>query len=236
MQKISKDRLCTALESLQLKELESLEREAAEYPHRFSMRFQFGMRRLLQVPGGQSGPSPVKGHISLSRTGFIFLALFLAVLGMCAAAIAVGNGYRLVEKVFPRYSIIRYENAVSQEHGEYITYEMTYIPDGFKLDKESSIHVASLGETYTCYFKDKEYISMNQEYADRVNTSLNTEDAELVSMTIDGREGYYLSNRDIENFLWVEGEYSFMVIGCGIDKDTLIRIVQGVKPQEDIKD
>ena len=139
------------------------------------------------------------------------------------------NAYRLVEKVFPKYSDIRFENPVSQEHTEFVLYEITELPEGFVKDEENSFYNPAVGAS-TTYRKEKTYIVLSQEYADKTSMHLNTEGTTLVPMQIGERNGYHLSNRGAEVFLWTEGEYCFTVFST-TSESTLIEVVKSIKPQ-----
>lgn len=241
MQKISDSDLKRALILFHQNEIAGFEEEAARHPHHFSLRFRLRMRLLLwRVKFGRNsektdrgaertGPAPVKKHIPIRKTALVFLAIFLAAIGFCTAAIAVQNAYRLVEKVFPKYSDIRFENPVSQDHTEFVLYEITEVPEGFVKDEENCFFHPAMGAD-TTYFKGNDYIDLNQEYADRAKMRLNTEGTTLVPMRIGERDGYHLSNRGVETFVWIEGQYCFTVCGI-IDESTLIEVVKSVKPQ-----
>ena len=248
MQQISDSDLKKALITFHLNEIAWFEEEAARNPHHFSLRFRLRMRLLLwkmKIKGifsttdqehrahqelKPSEPSPARGHISLRKMVLVFLAIFLAVIGFCTAAIAVQNAYRLVEKVFPKYSDIRFENPVSQEHTEFVLYEITEVPEGFVKDEESSFYNAATNEAATVYWKGKTSIVLDQSYADKAKKRLNTEGATLVPMRIGERDGYHLVNRGVEMFFWTEGEYCLMVYG-EVSESTLIELVESVKPQ-----
>ena len=207
--------------------------ESAKYPYRFSLQFRFQMWRLLNgfVRDGseeRTGPSPVKRYIPLRRAAIVFFAILLSIVGFCASVIGVQNAYRMVEEIFEKYSSVRYENPVSEEHGEFVLYEIARLPDGFVLDEEDSYCNTKSGQASTTYRKEDDYIILEQDYVDNYQWDFNTEDTSLVSMVIGSKEGSYYANKNVEHFFWIEGEYGLLIFTT-LDKNELSSLVQETK-------
>ena len=231
MQKISDAELRDALLEYQIREAERLQKIAAESPHRFSLRFHLRMQELFRKSADiKEGPSPVQRAIPIRKIGIVLIAVLLAVLSLCATAIAVRNAYRLVEKVFPKYSDVHYENPVPQEHGEFVLYEITDLPEGFVQDEESSFYMPNKGKAFTAYYRGDEYVILKQHYADTVSDRLNTENIMLKPITNADIAGYSYSNEGVTYILWTEKQFAFLLCG-NVDKDTLIDAADDVKLQ-----
>lgn len=231
MQKISDSEIREALIEYQIMEAERLQNIAAESPHRFSLRFHLKMHSLLQKTANvKEGPSPVQRAIPIRKIGIVLIAVLLAVLGLCATAIAVRNAYRLIERVFPRYSDVRYENPVSQEHGEFVLYEVTEVPEGFVKDETTSYCIPSVGNVLTIYRRDNEYFILEQRYADVAKSRFNTEGVSLKPFTIDSIAGYTYANGDLTNYLWTEKDFVLLLYG-NISGAALEDIVCKIAPQ-----
>ena len=231
MQKISDSEIREALIEYQIMEAERLQKIAAESPHRFSLRFHLKMHSLLQKTANvKEGPSPVQRAIPIRKICIVLIAVLLAVLGLCATAIAVRNAYRLIENVFPRYSDVQYENPVSQEHGEFVLYEIAELPEGFVKDEESSYCVSSVGEALTTYWNCSDFIFLHQLYAEDMHRRINTEDIQLEPKEFNGIDGYYYSQNGVSNYLWIHDNFVFQLYGS-IDDEILIDLIDNVKPQ-----
>ena len=216
MQQISDSRLREAIIRFHHNEVLKLEEEAARNPHHFSLRFQLRMKFLLWKTRiknvfkktvqdtKHTGPAPIDKYIPMRKIGIVFLAILLAIVGLGTVVIAVQNAYKLIEKVFPKYSEIRYENPVSQEHTEFVLYEITELPEGFEKDEDTSYHDVVLGKAVTFYWNKDDFILLEQDHADELLKRLNTENIILAEMSIDGKEGYYFSNQGVSTFLWTE--------------------------------
>lgn len=231
MQKISNSEIREAFIEYQIMEAERLQKIAAESPHRFSLRFHLKMHSLLQKTADvKEGPSPVQRAIPIRKIGIVLIAVLLAVLGLCATAIAVRNAYRLIEKVFPRYSDVRYENPVSEERSEFVLYEVTEVPEGFVKDEANCYCDPSVGDALTSYQRENEYFVLEQQYADKAKSKLNTENVSLKSFTTGSITGYSFVNKGITYILWIEKEFALLLSG-NISEDTLINIAEHVEPQ-----
>jgi len=242
MLKISNDDVKRLLMEYGDEEMERIDRLAeVTPPHRFSLRFRIRMRLLLWRMAFKPtlvvsntkvhGPSPVTRYIPLKRMTIVFIAIILAMIGLCGTAIGVRNAFRLVEKVFPKYSDIRYENPVPQKQEEFELYEFTYIPEGFVLDEKESAFSKFSGVATTYYSNGKCFLVLRQQFADGINFHFNTEDIEMVPMSIEHIEGFYCSNQSINIFAWINGNYCLTVSG-NIDQDILSKLVLGVNKSQ----
>ena len=241
MLKISNEDIKDTLIRMQTTDLFQFEQwNAVLPPHRFSLRSRIRFRYLLwrnqndylsEKANMPSGPSPVKRYIPVRKLAVIMIAILLAILTFSFSAIAVRNAFELIEKIFPWYSEIRYENPVVQEQNDYVLYELTYIPEGFVLVEEESCHINSSGDVYTYYANGDLSIIFEQENARKMKNNIDTEKTQLISLSIDGKEGYYFSNPEMEVFFWVEGNYYLSISAC-VDKETLIKIVKGVRVKD----
>lgn len=241
MLKISNDDVKRLLMEYGDEEMERIDRLAeVTPPHRFSLRFRIRMRLLLWRMAFKPtlvvsntkvhGPSPVTRYIPLKRMTIVFIAIILAMIGLCGTAIGVRNAFRLVEKVFPKYSDIRYENPVPQEQAEFEFYEFTYIPEGYVFDDDRSMYSHVSGTAYTRYYNDKHYFILRQQYAKGSYSHFNTENIELTPMRVNQIDGYYYSNQGIEKFTWIDDKYCLTISGT-ISQDTLFKLVESIKKQ-----
>mgnify|MGYP003289271378 CR=1 FL=1 len=126
------------------------------------------------------------------------------------------------------HSIIRYEgNDISPSSIEDI-YEITYDLSGFDIVYTDYDNFSR----YTTYIKDNTTIYFNQYVKEFYDVNVNTEDAELSTITINGHEAiYFLDNRQYYHLIWDNGDY-IISLSSNIGKDALIDIAESVKKVE----
>ncbi len=57
---------------------------------------------------------------------------------------------------------------------------------------------------------------------------IDTEETELETIAINGCEGFFYSNKGINNILWNDGYYGF-IISSSIHKEEIIKIAESIK-------
>lgn len=101
---------------------------------------------------------------------------------------------------------------------------LNYIPEGFKLaDKVKS------SESIDLLFKNDEksyfYFNVNDI---TVQSSIDTENATVENITVNGYDGVYISNDNINALVWHDNRYSYDIIG-NISKENIIKIAKNLK-------
>ena len=107
-------------------------------------------------------------------------------------------------------------------------YEITYNLNDFKIDcydeNEYSRRII--------YVKDGIAIYFLQETKKMYNHDVNTEDAEILTMDINGHEAiYFIDNNDYCNIIWDNGDY-IISLGSNIDENILIEMAKSVQKVE----
>lgn len=100
---------------------------------------------------------------------------------------------------------------------------LEYVPMGFEMiQSDSSKHHVTLAfENENQYF----HFYMGDINA---NSSIDTENGTVEDIIINGYEGIYTSNSNINAIIWHDSEYEFSLIG-NIPKDELIKIAENIK-------
>lgn len=126
------------------------------------------------------------------------------------------------------HSIIRYEgNDISPSSIEDI-YEITYDLSGFEVIGNECNDF----RRFTAYAKDDTAIYFKQYVKEFYDVNVNTEDAELSTITINGHEAiYFLNNLQYYHLIWDNGDY-IISLSSNIGKDALIDIAESVKKVE----
>lgn len=211
-----------------------------EEEHVFSKRFERKMKRLIKYARKKeanpslSYSSFTRRRVALCITLAIILSLFFAV----TVSAANGSLFNMIEKVFPKYSIVTYQPGEDLTGGAlssiadkpFVEYELTYVPDGYTLTEESV--VPELKEK-TLYFDNisGNCISFNQFPIEKTDFMLNTEGTTLESFSLDETEFHYCSNLGMQMLFWDNGEYVFL-ISSELDKETVIKLAQSTKIKE----
>jgi hypothetical protein len=106
---------------------------------------------------------------------------------------------------------------------ELIIHRPTFIPDGFALVSEKTA-----GPVLLVYEKGSDYISYSQQRLEDVSMDINTEGAELEELEFKGLPAKYYSNRGVQNLLWYDDEYLYMV-SATLDRDIVFRVAGSVE-------
>ena len=105
-----------------------------------------------------------------------------------------------------------------------ITYDLTGYTIGFENYDEIDRH--------TTYLKGDIQISFSQHAKPTFDENINTEDAELFDIDINGSDGiFFTDNHNYDSIIWDNGDYIF-VLFSNIGKDELIKIAESVQKVE----
>ncbi|MCM1363260.1 MAG: DUF4367 domain-containing protein, partial [Clostridiales bacterium] len=107
-------------------------------------------------------------------------------------------------------------------------YEITYNINDFEIiDNEEDEYRRDI-----FYLKDDTVIYFSQETKNKYNHDVNTEDAEILTIDINGHEAiYFIDNNDYCNIIWDNGDY-IISLGSNIDENTLIQMAKSVQKVE----
>lgn len=108
-------------------------------------------------------------------------------------------------------------------------YEITYDLNEFTIDYEEYDDYSR----YITYIKDDIAIFYEQYTKYMYDVNINTEDAEISTLIINGHEAiYFQNNHQYYNIIWDNGDYIISLLS-NIDKDILIDIAESVKKVEE---
>ncbi|MDE6502086.1 MAG: DUF4367 domain-containing protein [Ruminococcus sp.] len=107
-------------------------------------------------------------------------------------------------------------------------YEITYNISDFEIDYfEENKYSRDI-----VYVKDDIAIYFTQYTKEMYHPSINTEDAEILTMDINGHEAiYFVDNNNYYNLIWDNGDY-IISLGSNIGKNTLIDMAKSVQKVE----
>jgi hypothetical protein len=194
-----------------------------EITHEFSKRFERRMGKLVRR--GKTG-SPAGGAVFLRRRAVALIAtiiiLFASAMSVSAVRAAV---FEFITEVYEKFTHMFFEESPpSQESSdEFIVRRPSFIPEGFELVDEKTA-----GPVLLVYENGSDYISYSQQRLEDVSMDINTEGAELEEVEFNGHPAKYYSNRGVQNLLWYDDEYLYMVSST-LDRDTVFRIAESVE-------
>ncbi len=202
-----------------------LEKESKE-KHVFSQEFKDKMAKLISYE---------KRRTKIINILYYFkkaVAMLLIVLTVIFAATMSVKAWRVklfntIIDTFEKFSEIRYEDVdKSIDKIEDNTFFVPgYVPEGFKLDKENTNF---FGQSIIYRNKNGEEIVFEQYKLENRRMIIDTEGTELESIIIHGYEAYFYSNKGINNILWNDGYYGF-IISSAIHKEEIIKMAESTK-------
>jgi len=205
-----------------IRELEAMPADH-EIEHEFSKRFERRMGKLIRR--GKTG-SPVGAIAFLRRHMVAFVAaiiiLFASAMSVSAVRAAV---FEFITEVYEKFTHIFFNESRSSSDsaGEFIVRRPSFIPEGFELVSEKTA-----GPVLLVYEKGSDYISYSQQRVEDVSMDINTEGAELEELEFKGLPAKYYSNQGVQNLLWYDDEYLYMVSST-LDRDAVFRIAGSVE-------
>ncbi|MGI6332888.1 MAG: DUF4367 domain-containing protein [Zhaonellaceae bacterium] len=205
-----------------IRELEAMPADH-EIEHEFSKRFERRMGKLIRR--GKTG-SPVGAIAFLRRHMVAFVAaiiiLFASAMSVSAVRAAV---FEFITEVYEKFTHIFFnESPPSQESADELSIRRpSFIPEGFELVNEKTT-----GPVLLVYEKGSDYISYSHQRVEDVSMDINTEGAELEELEFKGLPAKYYSNQGVQNLLWYDDEYLYMVSST-LDRDAVFRIAESVE-------
>ena len=101
--------------------------------------------------------------------------------------------------------------------------KLNYIPEGFVLNDTNET-----SESITLIFtKEKLYFQASMESID-INFGIDTENATVEKLKINGCEAMYISNPNINAIIWHDNNYAYSIFG-NITKNDIIKIAENTK-------
>lgn len=218
--------LISSFKAAELVVLNDISEKESKEKHAFSDEFKDRMIKLIAYE---------KRRTRIKNTMYYFkkaVAVLLVVLTVVFASTMSVKAWRVklfntIINIFDKFSEIRYEdvdkNIDNIEDNTF--FPPGYVPEGFKLDKENTNF---FGQLIIYKNKNGEEIVFEQYKLENRRMIIDTEGTELESIIIHDYEAYFYSNKGINNILWNDGYYGF-IISSSINKEEIIKIAESVK-------
>jgi hypothetical protein len=87
------------------------------------------------------------------------------------------------------------------------------------------------GPVLLVYEKGSDYISYSQQRLEDVSININTEGVKLEELEFKGLPAKYYSNQGVQNLLWHDDKYMYMVssVSSTLDRDIVFKIAESVE-------
>jgi hypothetical protein len=196
--------------------------------HEFSDEFNRKMDTLINR---QKKPYYKMINTFVKRVACVIVAVFIASFTTIMSVSALRNAFKdFFMSIFSDHSEISAGVDSSDTFPTTIQsdYNITYDLSNYKIIYEEYDELSR----NISYQKDNIVIDYFQYVKSEYDMGLNTEDAEISTITVDDTEAiYYLDNNDYSNIIWDNGEYIIM-ISSNIGKNELINIANSVQKVE----
>lgn len=155
------------------------------------------------------------------------------------AALAVGGTLRVSvmrleleeTKDYTALSLVEDEEASFDVPAEWKgRYYLSYIPEGMTLTQIFDDGYVD-GYRTVEYFNEPER-SLKIDYTEGgsgTTANIDTENAEIRSMTIQGYEGHMVIKNDSFHFYWTDGQAMYILLTKGFDEETALQILSGLQ-------
>jgi len=150
------------------------------------------------------------------------IILFASAMSVSAVRAAV---FEFITDVYEKFTHIFFDESRSSQDATdgFAIYVPAYIPEGFEL-----VNKKTGGLVLLEYEKGDEFISYSQQRLENVSININTEGTELEELEFKGLPAKYYSNQGVQNLLWYDDEYLYMVSST-LDRDAVFRIAESVE-------
>lgn len=152
-------------------------------------------------------------------------------------AVMVMSGVAVFSVEAWRIKVINFVIEMSQTHSEigfgenstkgdsYTSAEITlgYIPKGFKLEQKDVKN-----DMVSLVFKGEEYYFVFSMSGITSSISIDTENASVKKITINGQEALYSSNNNVHILVWHDEKFSYTLSGT-LEEKEMVRIAENTK-------
>ena len=199
-----------------------------------SSRFQKRMQRMIRKARRMDHVQPEK---KINYHNKKRLVIIVAIITILAAAFTVNASREaiigFVVQVYERFSTITFRHSTESastnqtvDPNEVITDHLpTYLPQGYK-QSDQSIYIEVIGIIYTNEF-DQEIV-FTKIVKDGTRIDIDTEGIQTESITINGYQGIFYSNKGQSSLIWSDEKYAYSIIGK-ITKEEMINMAISTK-------
>ena len=157
----------------------------------------------------------------------IAILVAAAILLLAGCAIIYRNEIReFVSKVYESFVDLRFDEGENYSQTIEETYELTYLPDGYTLEKSVTNR---MGVEYLFVNADDNHIRFIQRPIDAASFSVDIEHGDYNVINIGEYEIYYRQTDGINYYLWNDGKYAMQLyVSNELPEKTLMLIINGI--------
>ena len=203
-------------------EMEALPADNEIY-YEFSRDFEKKMQKLIRR--SKKG-NTIRGRVFWRRQAVAFITVIIILIAFAMSVPAVrASVIEFITEVYEKFTHIFFDESSSSRDAadEFVIYEPAYIPEGFEL-----VNKKTAGLVLVEYEKGNDFISYSRQRLENVSMHINTEGVELEELEFKGFSAKYYSNQSVQNLLWHDGKYMYMVSST-LDRDTVFKIAESVE-------
>ena len=191
-----------------------------ELTHRFSKSFEKKMKRLIR------DHKKTDFMKSFSKVAIIILVVVSMLLTTIISVEALRTrAFKVIKEIYKELSSISFIVDNDDSDVDFVVKKPKYIPKGFK-----QIDINELNTMVLVVYEDGtgNQIVYHQAYIMNNKIILDTEDAEIIDIEINGYDGQIISKRGQIQLIWFDEEHYFN-ISSTIDKEEIIKIAKSLK-------
>lgn len=217
---------CPKVDELLLSKLPS----EYEIDYEFSNRFKRNMKKMIR----EQKRNPIVSKLyKVLKVAVVFIAISISLFSVSMSV----DAFRIkvldvIKEVYDEFSVYNYKGSMDKPIGSITDYNPQYIPKGFEIiDKTED-------ENYLLiqYKNNMEYISYNCYEINNSRVYVDTENATITEVDINGVKGDYISKDKFDAIIWQKDGYGYHLSiesideeHEGFDKEVLIKIAKSIK-------
>lgn len=191
--------------------------------HDFSQKHNEVMRRLFKEEQKSQLYQRMRTY---SRRAAVIL---VAVITLSAVAISSVSALRvrfmnfILERTQYDTDIKFTDNTPGDDNYKFGEFTLEYVPEGFELKKNEPLR----NHIYLVFEKNQEFFNFTTMDIGS-SLSIDTEDANVKELTINGREALYSENDNIHILVWHDDETAYILTG-NISESEFVKIAENIK-------
>jgi len=213
-----------ALLEVQKEEWERI--EAIAVPATFSPEFERKMEKLIRA---QRKPYYPLINTNFKKVVFSFAIVTILLITTVFSVSALREPVvRFIVETYEKFSQVFFHHLEEEFPATLETYYApTWLPMGYLEKTDQLVDVIIICER--TYENENEDEIKFRQYTITTSLGIDTENVQAKSCSVSGKEGFFYSNKGIQNLSWSDGQYGFLLFGPVSEAD-LVRIAESIQP------
>ncbi len=190
--------------------------------HKFSEKHREDMQKLFKKERKFRSARRIRTYSKRAAV------IFIAVIAISAITISSVSAWRvrfmnfILERTQYDTNIKFTDDASKAENYKFGEIKLEYVPEGFKLEKNETLE-----EYLNLTFKNGQEFFKFHTRDIKGSLSIDTEDANVKELTINGREAIYSENSSNRILVWNDGEMAYILTG-NISESEFVKIAENI--------